>query len=90
MHKHAEIRFVPIRATNCQLPFLYQLRHFQNTNLWYTLQTFFVQKRSLAHPCTFFNENESLQHGLSYDMRQMSTFLGLLFLGPEFRSGSSF
>ena len=49
---------------------------FQNRNLSYTFQMLFAQKRGYGHPY-FLYENQSLQHYLSYDMRQMETFLGL-------------
>ena len=78
-----------IRVNNWQLLFLYQLRHFPNRNLWYTFQTLFALKRGLVHPY-FLYENESLQHCLSYDMKQMATFLGLvvqLFERAPFFSG---
>ena len=46
---------------------------FSNYNLRHTFQMLFRQKRSLAHP-HFLYEKESLQHCLSYDMRQTVTF----------------
>ena len=64
--------FILIRATNWQSSFLYQLRRFENRNLWYTFQTLFALKRGPTHPHLLY-ENESLQHYLSYDMRQTVT-----------------
>ena len=66
-------RFMLIRTTNWQLSFLYQLRRFQNRNLWYTFQTLFEEKLGVAHPY-FLYGNESFQHSLSYDLKQMATF----------------
>ena len=42
--------------------------------LCYTFQTLFARKRGFAHPCVL-QENESLQHCLSCDVRKMITFL---------------
>ena len=84
------------RAANWQLQFLNQHDHFQNRNLWYTFQMLFARKRGLAHPY-FLYENESIQHCLSYDLRQTATFLVfviLFFQQVRFfsgaRSGSDF
>ena len=66
-------RALLIRATDWPLSFLYQLRRFQNRNLWYNFQTLFERKRGLPH-LYFLYENESLQHCLSYDLRQIATF----------------
>ena len=71
--------FVLIRATNWKLSCLYQLRRFQNRNLWYTVQTLFARKQGFAKSY-FLHENESLQHCLSSDMRQMATLLVLSVL----------
>ena len=49
MCQHAET-ITPIRAGNWQMSFLYQLGRFKNRNMWYTVQTLFV--------------NESFQHRL--------------------------
>ena len=100
MRKHAETfhatNWLQIGlATNGQL-FLCQLRCFQNRYLWYTFQTLIARKRGLAHfahEAYFLYENESLQHCLSYDSRQMTKFSvrkarffsrGPLFMGPFF------
>lgn len=61
-------------TTTSQLSLLYQLRCFQNKNLWYNFQTLFARKCGLARPY-FLNENESLQHCFSYGMMQMTMFL---------------
>ena len=64
------------------------LSGFQNRNLWYNFQVLFVRKRGLVHPY-FLYENESLQHCLSCDFRQMLTVFGLAIrlLGDSNGSG---
>ena len=69
-------RSILIRAINWQLLFLYQLRHFQNRNLWYTFHMLFKRKRGLAHTW-FLNQNESVRNFSSNEIRQMTTLLVL-------------
>ena len=55
MRKHLML----IRATNWHMPFLYhiyQLRRFQNINLWYTFQMLFASKRGLGNTSTLYNK----------------------------------
>ena len=84
MQKH----FMLIRATNWQLLFLYQLCCIQNRDLLHTFQTLFVRKQGLAH-LYFLYENESLQHYLSYDLRQMARFLVRSVIFQALRSSFS-
>ena len=72
MCKHAET-FNAYNGCKLHLPFLYLLCHFQNRCLWYTFQTLFARKQGLS-PLHFVYENESLQHCLLNDMRQMAAF----------------
>ena len=73
MRKHAEMFHSNKGYKLAIVIFLYQLHCFQNRNLWYIFQTLFAPKRGLAH-LYFSYEKESLQHCLSYDMRQIATF----------------
>ena len=52
-----------VKASNS---FRYQLRRFQNMNLWYTFQMLFAEKRGLAHSCFLYENEEALQHFLSF------------------------
>ena len=73
-----------IRADNWQLSFLYQLRRFQKRGFPYTFQTLFAQKQRLVYPYLKMDplhKNGSFQHYISYDLRQMVTYiiLGIRF-----------
>ena len=46
----------------------------QNKNFWYFFQRLFARRRGLVHPY-FLYENESLQHCISYDLKQMAIVL---------------
>ena len=77
-------RSMLIRADNWQLSFLYQLRRFQKRGFPYTFQTLFAQKQRLVYPYLKMDplhKNGSFQHYISYDLRQIATYiiLGIRF-----------
>ena len=78
--------FMLIRATNWQLPFLYQLGPIQKTKQIKTkkhsgtlFKHYFHENKSLAHPYILY-KNKSLQYFLSYNMRQMTKFFACLVI----------
>ena len=67
-------RSMLIRADNWQLSLLCQLRRFQKRGFPYTFQTLFAQKQRFVYPY-FLHKNGSFQHYISYDLRQMATYI---------------
>ena len=88
MWKHAETFYA-----NKDYKLAYVVFITTSSLLCYTFQTLFARKRGFAYPCAL-QENESLQHCLSCDVRKMITFLlrseVLQALSSSFPDGSIF